>query len=64
MGFDVTPCKRSGEPKTKVWLVVMGEPLQGPYAQGGSSGSVGEFSSQPFQLPLTGYGKCKGGKKK
>jgi hypothetical protein len=56
MGFEQSPCKRAGQPKTKAWLVVMGEPVIGS--------TVGEFSSQPFQLAITGYGKCKGGKKK
>jgi hypothetical protein len=56
MGFDVTPCSRKGEPKTKVWLVVMGEPTIGS--------TVGEFSSQPFPLAVSGFGKCGGGKKK
>jgi hypothetical protein len=56
MGFDSTPCTRKGEPKPKVWLVVMGEPTIG--------GAVGEFSSQPFPLAVSGFGKCGGGKKK
>ena len=55
MGFEFTPCKKSGEPKTKVWLIAMGEPIIGS--------TVGEFTSAPQQLALTGYGKCKGGKK-
>jgi hypothetical protein len=63
MGFDSTPCKRKGEAKPKVWLVVMGEPATSPYGQG-SSGSVGEFSSQPFPLAVSGFGKCGGKKKK
>jgi hypothetical protein len=62
MSFEFSPCQKPGEPKTKVWLIVMGEPVTGPYSQG-SSGSVGEYSSAPQQLALTGYGKCKGGKK-
>jgi hypothetical protein len=56
MGFDSTPCTRKGEPKPKVWLVVMGEPTVGS--------TVGEFSSQPFPLAVSGFGKCGGGKKK
>ena len=56
MGFDATPCTRKGEPKPKVWLVVMGEPTVGS--------TVGEFSSQPFPLAVSGFGKCGGGKKK
>jgi hypothetical protein len=34
----------------------MGEPIIGSI--------VGEFIGAPQQLALTGYGKCKGGKKK
>jgi hypothetical protein len=56
MGFDSRPCQRPGQPKTKVWLVAMGEPTVGS--------TVGEFTSAPQQLALSGYGKCKGGKKK
>ena len=44
-----------GQPKTKVWLVPMGEPTIGS--------TVGEFSGAPQQLAVT-YGKCKGGKGK
>jgi hypothetical protein len=51
-GFDVSPCQKPGQPKTKVWLVVMGEPITG-------ASTVGEYSSAPQQLALTGYGKCK-----
>src|SRR5262249_3412974 len=51
MGFDSVPCKGSG---TKAWLVVMGEPVV--------NGVVGEYSSQPFKLGLTGFKKCKGKK--
>jgi hypothetical protein len=56
MGFDSTPCTRKGEAKPKVWIVVMGEPTVGS--------TVGEFSSQPFPLAVSGFGKCGGGKKK
>jgi hypothetical protein len=63
ISFTSAPCKRKGQPKAKVWLVVMGEPITSPYAQGGSSGTVGEFSSAPQQLAVSGF-KCKGGKKK
>jgi hypothetical protein len=56
MAFEFSPCQKPGEPKTKVWLIAMGEPIIG--------GTVGEFTSAPQQLALTGYGKCKGGKKK
>jgi hypothetical protein len=56
IGFDSTPCKRKGQPKPKTYLVVMGEPNT-------SATTVGEFSSQPFPLAMSGY-KCKGGKKK
>jgi hypothetical protein len=51
-GFDVSPCRRPGEPATKIFLVVMGEPVTG-------ASTVGEYSSAPQQLALTGYGKCK-----
>jgi len=53
MGFERTPCQGSG---TKAWLVVMGEPVIGS--------TVGEFTSAPQQLAISGFGKCKGGKKK
>jgi hypothetical protein len=56
MGFDSTPCMRKGEAKPKVWIVVMGEPPIGS--------TVGEFSSQPFPLAVSGFGKCGGKKKK
>jgi hypothetical protein len=56
MGFEFSPCRKKGEPKTKIWLVPMGEPIIGA--------TVGEFIGAPQQLALTGYGKCKGGKKK
>jgi hypothetical protein len=55
MGFDSTPCQRKGEAKPKAWLVVMGEPVIGS--------TVGEFTSAPQQLAISGF-KCKGGKKK
>ena len=54
-GFESTPCRRKGEPRPKAWVVVMGEPTIGS--------TVGEFSSAPQSLNLTGFGKC-GGKKK
>ena len=57
MGFDSRPCKRKGEAKPKAWLVVMGEPTT-------SATTVGEFSSAPQPMQITGFGKCKGGKKK
>jgi hypothetical protein len=56
IAFLFSPCQRPGEPKTKVWIVPMGEPIVGS--------TVGEFVGAPQQLALTGYGKCKGGKKK
>lgn len=56
MGFDRVPCQRAGETKPKAWLIVMGEPTIG--------GTVGEFSSAPQQLAISGFGKCKGGKGK
>ena len=56
MGFEQSPCQRPGQPKTKAWLVVMGEPVIGS--------TVGEFISSPQQLAISGFGKCKGGKKK
>jgi hypothetical protein len=55
MAFQFSPCTRPGEPKTKVWLVPMGEPTIGS--------SVGEWVGSPQQLALNGYGQCKGGKK-
>jgi hypothetical protein len=54
ISFEFSPCQKPGEPKTKVWLVALGEPIIGS--------TVGEFSSAPQQLALSGYGKCKGGK--
>jgi hypothetical protein len=57
ISFESSPCTRKGEPKPKVWLVVMGEPIT-------SSTTVGEFTSAPQQLALSGFGKCKGGGKK
>jgi hypothetical protein len=56
MGFEFSPCHKKGDPKTKVWVVPMGEPIIGS--------TVGEFIGAPQQLALTGYGKCKGAKKK
>jgi hypothetical protein len=56
IAFDTNACQKPGQPKTKVWVVAMGEPVIGS--------TVGEFISAPQQLALTGYGKCKGGKKK
>jgi hypothetical protein len=56
MGFEFSPCQKAGHPKTKVWIVPMGEPVIGS--------TVGEFIGAPQPLALTGYGKCKGGKKK
>jgi hypothetical protein len=56
IAFLSSPCQRPGEAKTKVWLVPLGEPTIGS--------TVGEFVGAPQQLALTGYGKCKGGKKK
>ena len=56
MGFDQTPCKRKGQPKTKAWLVAMGEPVIGSTA--------GEYTLRPAADSLSGFGKCKGGKKK
>jgi hypothetical protein len=56
MGFEFSPCQKAGQPKTKVWMIPMGEPIIGS--------TVGEFIGAPQQLALTGYGKCKGGKKK
>jgi hypothetical protein len=57
IAFEFSPCQKPGEPKTKVWLIPMGEPIT-------SAGTVGEFVGAPQQLALTGYGKCKGGKKR
>ena len=57
MAFEFSPCQKPGFPKTKVWLVPMGEPIT-------SADSVGEFVGAPQQLALTGYGECKGGKSK
>ena len=57
MGFNSRPCTRKGEPKPKAWLVVMGEPTT-------SATTVGEFSSAPQPIAISGFGKCKGGKKK
>jgi hypothetical protein len=54
IAFEFSPCQKPGEPKTKVWVVAMGEPVIGS--------TVGEFISAPQQLALSGYGKCKGGK--
>jgi hypothetical protein len=55
MAFESTPCKRKGQPTPRAWLVAMGEPTVGS--------TVGEFSSQPFPLSISGF-KCKGGGKK
>ena len=57
ISFESSPCTRKGEPRTKVWLVAMGEPIT-------SATAVGEFTSAPQQLAVSGFGKCKGGKKK
>jgi hypothetical protein len=57
MAFEFSPCQKPGEPKTKVWIVPMGEPIT-------SASTVGEWVAAPQQLTLSGYGKCKGGKKK
>jgi len=54
IAFEFSPCQKPGEPKTKVWIIAMGEPLIGS--------TVGEFVSAPQQLALSGYGKCKAGK--
>ena len=56
IGFDSVPCQRKGEPKTKAWLVAMGEPVLGSTA--------GEYTSAPQSVAVSGFGKCKGGKKK
>ena len=56
IGFDSTPCQRKGQPKTKAWLVAIGEPVIG--------NSAGEYTSAPQPIGLSGFGKCKGGKKK
>ena len=61
MGFEQVPCKRKGQPKTKAWLVAMGEPSAGPYT---SASSAGEYTSAPMPIAVSGFGKCKGGKKK
>ena len=45
-----------GQPKTKAWLVAMGEPVVGS--------SAGEYTSAPQPIAVSGFGKCKGGKKK
>jgi hypothetical protein len=63
ISFTSAPCARKGQPKAKVWLIAMGEPVTSPYGQG-NSGAVGEFSSAPQQLVVSGFGKCKGGTKK
>jgi hypothetical protein len=55
MGFEFSPCQKPGQPKTKVWIIAMGEPVIGSTA--------GEFTTAPQQLALS-YGKCKGGKGK
>ncbi|HEY6638469.1 MAG TPA: hypothetical protein VIZ61_12370 [Solirubrobacterales bacterium] len=57
ISFESSPCKRKGEPKAKVWVIAMGEPVT-------SASTVGEFTSAPQQLAVSGFGKCKGGKKK
>jgi hypothetical protein len=56
ISFSSSPCTRKGEPKAKVWLIAMGEPIVGS--------TVGEFTSAPQQIAVSGFGKCKGGKKK
>jgi hypothetical protein len=56
LGFDQIPCQRKGEPKTKAWVVAMGEPVLG--------NTAGEYTSAPQSLAVSGFGKCKGGKKK
>src|SRR5262245_4101974 len=53
--FESVPCQRKGQPKTNVWLVVMGEPRVG--------GSAGEYVAAPKKMTVSGFGKCKGGKK-
>jgi hypothetical protein len=57
ISFESSPCQRTGEPKAKVWVIAMGEPIT-------SATTVGEFTSAPQQLAVSGFGKCKGGKKK
>ncbi|HEY6772105.1 MAG TPA: hypothetical protein VI035_06605 [Solirubrobacterales bacterium] len=57
ISFESRPCTRKGEPKPKVWLVAMGEPIT-------SATTVGEFTSAPQQIAIGGFGKCKGGQKK
>jgi hypothetical protein len=56
IGFESIPCQRKGEPKTRAWLVAMGEPVIGSTA--------GEYTSAPQPIGVSGFGKCKGGKKK
>jgi hypothetical protein len=56
IGFDSTPCQRKGQPKTKAWLVAIGEPVIG--------NSAGEYTSAPQSIGVSGFGKCKDGKKK
>jgi hypothetical protein len=56
IAFLSSPCRRPGEAKAKIWLVPMGEPTIGS--------TVGEFVGAPQQLALTGYGRCKGKKKR
>jgi hypothetical protein len=56
IGFDQLPCQRKGEPKTRAWLVAMGEPRIG--------NSAGEYTSAPQPIAVSGFGKCKGGGKK
>ena len=53
MAFESNACQKPGEPKTKVWVVPLGEPTVGS--------TVGEFIGAPQQL-VVAYGKCKGGK--
>jgi hypothetical protein len=57
ISFESSPCQRKGEPRAKVWVIAMGEPIT-------SATTVGEFTSAPQQLAVSGFGKCKGGKKK
>jgi hypothetical protein len=56
ISFEFSPCTKAGQARTRVWLVAMGEPVIGS--------TVGEFTSAPQALSLSGYGKCKGGKNK
>jgi hypothetical protein len=56
IGFDQLPCQRAGEAKTKAWLVAVGEPVLG--------GTAGEYTSAPQSIAVSGFGKCKGTKKK